>query len=373
MNQNTIALSLARPGFALQVDLTLPPRGITVLFGPSGCGKTSLLRCVAGLERGHNARVHVGGHVWQDDSQKIFLPTWKRALGYVFQEASLFEHLTVQRNLEYGLLRDRSALRISLNESIELLGIGHLLQRRSHELSGGERQRVAIARALASQPQLLLMDEPLAALDHARRLDILPWLQRLRDELHIPMLYVTHSPDELARLADTVVVMAKGRVTASGPASEILSQIDPPLVAGDDAGCLLDGTVMLRDTRWHLASIALGSAQAGDPEVWLRDDAGAAGLQIGHRVRLRILARDVSLTTRRPLETSIQNILPGTVDAIAPDTHPSQALVRVVLKTASAQPPCAVVARMTLRAVHSLGLAVGMPVWAQVKSAALVG
>ena len=260
---NLIRLTLARPAFTLEVDLTLPVRGITALFGVSGSGKTTLLRSVAGLERGHNGLVRIDTQVWQDDSQGLFLPTWRRPLGYVFQEASLFDHLDVRGNLTYGQRRSGGAGQgIALDQAIELLGIGALLQRRPHQLSGGERQRVAIARALASQPQLLLLDEPLAALDYARRQDILPWLERLRDELHIPMLYVTHAADEVARLADTLVVLDQGRVSASGPVAEVLTRVETPVVLGEDAGALLDGTVQERDARWHLARVGFADRKS---------------------------------------------------------------------------------------------------------------
>lgn len=353
---NLIRLTLARPAFTLEVDLTLPVRGITALFGASGSGKTTLLRSVAGLERGRNGLVRIGTQMWQDDSQGIFLPTWRRPLGYVFQEASLFDHLDVRGNLAYGQRRS-AGQGIALEQAIELLGIGGLMQRRPHALSGGERQRVAIARALASQPQLLLLDEPLAALDYARRQEILPWLERLRDELSIPMLYVTHAADEVARLADTLVVLEQGRVTAAGPVAEVLTRIDAPVVLGEDAGALLEGTVQERDTRWHLMRVGFASGS-----LWLRD----SGLPVGQRVRLRVLARDVSLATEAPQHTSIQNLVPCQVEAVVPDVHPSQVLVRLVCEESM------LLARITARAADALGLAPGLPVWAQVKSVALV-
>ena len=356
-DSNHIRLSLARPDFALHADLLLPARGITALFGPSGSGKTTLLRCVAGLERAEGALVQIAGEVWQDDERRVFLPTWRRPLGYVFQEASLFDHLDVRGNLRYGLRRtgDR-AQAAALEAAIDLLGIGSLMQRRTSQLSGGERQRVAIARALATQPRLLLLDEPLAALDHARQREILPWLERLRDELHIPMLYVTHSANEVARLADTLVVMAHGRVVASGPAASVLASIDAPVLLGDDAGALLDATVCERDTRWHMVRVDFAGGS-----LWLGD----SGVALGRKVRLRVLARDVSLATEPPRSTSIQNLLKGTVLAVAPDAHPSQALVRVQCGAST------LLARVTLRAVDTLGLVAGKPVWAQVKSVAL--
>jgi len=354
---NRIRLALARPAFRLQVDLALPASGITVLFGASGSGKTTLLRCVAGLERAGDAVVTIGGQTWQDERQGVFLPTWQRPLGYVFQEASLFDHLDVQANLDFGRKRVPGGGAIALDAVIGLLGIAHLLQRRTHELSGGERQRVAIARALATQPRLLLLDEPLASLDHARRQEILPWLERLRDGLRIPMLYVTHSADEVARLADALVVLEQGSVKAAGPTAQVLARIDVPVVLGEDAGALLQGHVAERDARWQLARVDFSGGS-----LWLRD----SGLASGHAVRLRVLARDISIATAPPQATSIQNILPCTVDSIAPDAHPSQALVRLACGTD------VLLARVTARAADALGLAPGMLVWAQVKSAALV-
>ena len=218
-----ITLNLDRgTDFRLDVSFEIPDKGITVLFGPSGCGKTTVLRCTAGLERA-GGRVVVADRVWQDDARNIFVPAWERRLGYVFQEASLFEHLNVEGNLHFGLRhKDARGGLARFSEAVELLGIGHLLRRRVQLLSGGERQRVAIARALLMTPDLILMDEPLAALDWNRKQEILPWLERLRDELSVPMLYVTHSADEMARLADQVICFENGRIVAEGPLEEVL-------------------------------------------------------------------------------------------------------------------------------------------------------
>jgi molybdate transport system ATP-binding protein len=354
---NQIRLTLDRPDFSLQVDLALPANGITVLFGPSGSGKTTVLRCVAGLERAKEALVRIGGETWQDEARGLFLPTWQRPLGYVFQEASLFDHLDVRGNLAYGRKRVRGQGAIALDAAVEMLGIGHLLARRPHQLSGGERQRVAIARALAAQPRILLLDEPLAALDHARRQEILPWLERLRDELHIPMLYVTHAAAEVARLADTLVVLDQGRVVAAGPVAATLADAGVPVVLGEDAGALLEATVAERDGTWHLARVAFPGGA-----LWLRD----TGAEVGKRVRVRVLARDVSIARQLPEESSIQNLLPCTVQAVAADAHPSQVLVRLACGES------ALLARITARAAHALELHHGQAVWAQVKSAALV-
>src|SRR6266581_473425 len=230
------------PGFRLDARLDLPGRGVTALFGPSGSGKTTALRCIAGLERAADAYLAIGAEVWQDDANGIFVATHRRALGYVFQEASLFPHLSVRRNLEYGLKRIAAAeRRVAWDQAIELMGIGALMERMPERLSGGERQRVAIVRALLTSPRLLLMDEPLAALDAQRKAEILPYLERLHRELEIPLLYVSHAADEVARLADTLVVMQHGRVVAQGALSETLARLDLPIRLGEDAGVVLDG------------------------------------------------------------------------------------------------------------------------------------
>jgi molybdate transport system ATP-binding protein len=353
-----LRLQWQRADFQLQVDLALPVAGITVLFGASGSGKTTLLRCVAGLERPANGLVSLGSDVWQDDTRGIFTPTWQRDLGYVFQEASLFEHLDVQHNLRFGLKRsNKPGGAQALARAINLLGIGHLLHRQPVSLSGGERQRVAIARALATQPRLLLLDEPLAALDWARRQEILPWLEKMRDELRIPMLYVTHAADELARLADHLVVLEQGAVKAEGAAQEVLARIQYPVIVGEDAGVLLRGRVVQRDAQWHLAQIEFPGGV-----LWVRDN----GIALGQQVRLRVLARDVSLTVNEIHDTSIQNHLPGQIEALAADVHPSQALVQI------RSGESILLARVTQRALSALNLSVGSPVWAQVKSVAVI-
>jgi molybdate transport system ATP-binding protein len=351
-----LQVRLARGDFLLDVDLALPASGITAVFGPSGSGKTTLLRCVAGLEAPDLARIVVDGETWQDTQQGVHLPTHRRPLGYVFQEASLFDHLDVAGNLAFGRKRagtDDAALAPLLR----LLGVEPLLRRRPHELSGGERQRVAIARALATQPRILLLDEPLAALDAARRREILPWLEELRDKLRIPMLYVTHSGDEVARLADHLVLLDAGRVRAAGPLAQTLARIDLAAVPGEEAGALLHGTLVARDPQWQLAQVRFDGGT-----LWLPDP----GFALGHAVRVRVLARDVSLALLPPERSSIQNVLPCTVRAIAPGGHASQALVQLECGGVL------LLARITARAVHALALASGASVWAQVKSAALV-
>ncbi len=353
-----VRLHLARPPFTLSVDLQLPEAGITVLFGASGSGKTTVLRCVAGLERAHDAQVRIGGELWQDDRQRLFVPTWRRPIGYVFQEASLFDHLDVRANIAFGLKRiPVGQAAQTVDHAVELLGIGHLLNRMPSRLSGGERQRVAIARALATRPRLLLLDEPLAALDHARKQEILPWLERLRDHLHMPMLYVTHSADELARLADHVVVLDAGRVRAQGPTTELLSSISAAVLSGDEVGAVLPGRVVERQAEWHLCRVEFGGGS-----LWLRD----SGLAVGQAVRLRVLARDVSLAVHEPQGSSILNHLPCTIEACATDAHPSQVLVRAAVGSTH------LLARITARSFQALGLSPGRDAWLQVKSVALL-
>jgi len=367
-----IKLHLQRPSFELNVDVQLPATGITVLFGPSGSGKTTMLRCVAGLEKAPHGRVALEQSVqplqppfvWQDHTREVWVPTWKRDLGYVFQEASLFEHLNVLQNVGYGLKRcHKPGGPQALEQAIELLGINHLMERPIASLSGGERQRVAIARALATQPRLLLLDEPLSSLDPSRRQDILPWLEHLRDALSIPMLYVTHSMDELVRLANHVVVLAQGRVQQSGLLQQVLTELNTTLAQGDDAATLITGAVDQIDTAWNLARVAFTGGS-----IWLRDD----GFTQGQNLRLRVLAKDVSLSTVQPQHTSIQNLLPCTVESVTPDTHLSQALVRLRCWPDSVAAQDVLLARITRRAVQDLQLQAGSNVWAQVKSVALV-
>jgi len=351
------SFQLSYPGFALDAAFNAPARGVTALFGPSGSGKTTLLRCIAGLQRAPQGRFALRGEVWQDE--RVFVPPHRRAIGVVFQEASLFPHLDVRGNLDYGRRRIAPAeRRVALEQAIELLGIAPLLQRRVDALSGGERQRVAIARALAVSPRLLLMDEPLAALDAPAKAAILPYLDRLHEALTLPIVYVSHALDEVARLADHVVLLEAGRVIASGPLGETLSRLDLPLRLGDHAGVVLDAQVGERDAQWHLARLDI----TGGGAVWARDH----GVPLGQRVRVRVLARDVSLARTQLAGSSIVNQLPGAVEAIVDDAHPALALVRVRVGSA------ALLARLTRQSANMLQLAPGQAVWAQVKSVALM-
>ncbi|MFH1872201.1 MAG: molybdenum ABC transporter ATP-binding protein [Pseudomonadota bacterium] len=351
----TAQFKLAWPGFSLDVDLELPGRGVTALFGQSGCGKTTLLRCIAGLERGAG-RLAINGETWQDAG--VFLPTHRRPLGYVFQDARLFAHLDVGRNLDYGRRRAASGNSRGDAAIVELLGLGPLLGRLPERLSGGEQQRVAIARALLSAPRLLLLDEPLAALDHARKQEILPYLERLRDELDIPVIYVSHAADEVARLADHLVVMDGGRAVVQGPLAETLARIDLPIRLGEDAGAVFAATVVERDAEWHLARVEFDGG-----ELWVRD----SGVAVGRQVRVRILARDVSLANSRHDDVSILNLLPATVLAHAAEDHPSAILVQ--LRVGGTK----LLARLTRRSAQRLDLARGREVWVQIKAVALIG
>jgi len=347
------------PGFTLDVDLQLPGRGVTALFGPSGCGKSTLLRCMAGLNAAPNGRCVINGEVWQDGAQ-AGLPTHQRPLGYVFQEPQLFAHLSVRANLQYGRSRTaRVAQQVAWDRAIELLGIAHLLERRTAGLSGGERQRIAIARALLTSPRLLLMDEPLAALDLARKNEFMPYLERLTHDLDIPVVYVSHAPDEVARLADHIVVMEAGRVLASGPLAEVLARVDLPIRLGEDAGVVLEGVVVERDTAWSLARVAFPGGC-----LWVRD----GGHEKGSAVRIRILARDVSLALTPATDTSLLNSLPVVVEQLAEESHSALALCRLRVGTSSS-----LLSRLTRRSAAALGLAPGQPVWAQIKAVALIG
>jgi molybdate transport system ATP-binding protein len=343
--------------FTLDVGLDLPGKGVTALFGPSGCGKTTLLRCMAGLTRATQGQLTVHGEVWQDASR--FIPTHQRPLGYVFQEANLFAHLNVQRNLLYGQARvPVGEQRIAMTSVVDLLGIAHLLERMPQGLSGGERQRVAIARALLTSPRLLLMDEPLAALDLARKNEFLPYLERLHDELDIPVLYVSHAPDEVARLADHIVVMQDGRAIGAGPLTETLARLDLPIHLGEDAGVVLHAVVAAIDATWHLARVEFPGGS-----LWVRD----AGHAIGHAVRVRILARDVSIALAPVTGVSIQNCLPATVEQTADDYHPALSLLRLRVGESP------LLARLTRRSAAALALESGKPVWVQIKAVALIG
>jgi molybdate transport system ATP-binding protein len=355
-------LRWTRRDFTLDVALQLPMQGVTALFGPSGCGKTTLLRTLAGLERA-SGRVALGDERWQDDAAGVFVPPHRRALGYVIQESALFPHLDVAANLAYGRRRSGAdGARVDLPALVDLLGIGTLMQRRPATLSGGERQRVAIARALATGPRLLLMDEPLAALDAPRKAEILPYLERLSRTLALPVLYVTHAIDEVARLANHLVLMDGGRVRAAGPLAELLARPDLAWAGPDEAGVVLDTTLAGHDERYELSRVAFAGG-----ELWL----GRVPRGLGERVRVRVPARDVSLARDRPAETSILNVLPAEVRAL----HGQGGTVMVRLacvEGASAAEGAPLLARITRRSAEGLGLRPGDRLYAQVKGVSLM-
>ena len=342
--------------FTLSAAFDAPARGVTALFGASGSGKTSLLRCIAGLEHA-TGMLRINGHVWQDE--KTFVPVHRRPLGYVFQESSLFPHLSVRANLEYGYRRIAPAeRRVQLDQVVEWLGLSHLIERNNpSQLSGGERQRVAIGRALLTSPRILLMDEPLSALDAGSKQEILPYLERLHRELDIPVFYVSHAMDEVARLADHLVLLEKGRVIASGALHETLARLDLPTAHFDDAGAVIEAAVAQQDETYHLTRVDFSGGH-----LWV----GKVNQPFGSGVRARVLARDVSIATQAPQGSSINNILNARIEEIR-DEGPDKVIVR--LKVGDTQ---VLLSRITRRSRDQLSLVAGMYVCAQVKSVALM-
>ncbi len=346
-----------RKDFQLNVDLTLPGSGITALFGQSGSGKTTCLRAMAGLERATQAYFSIGDKVWQDEAKQFFVPTHQRALGFVFQEASLFPHLSVRANMEFGQKRaSTAASRFALPEISELLGISALLERAPDQLSGGERQRVGIARALLAGPEILLMDEPLAALDLKRKREILPYLEQLHCELDIPIIYVSHAPDEVARLADHLVLLDAGQVVASGPLNQVLSRLDLPEAFAEDSG-----VVILTRVAAHEPD-DLTRLEFPGGEIFVSQRPEAAGTPL----RCRIHARDVSLTLKPQTESSILNCVAATVKELASTDTVGHMLVKLDVAGAP------LLARITRRSADKLGIRAGLQLHAQIKSVALL-
>ncbi len=378
MIENIIAqFQLNYSAFQLDVDLRLPNSGVTVLFGESGSGKTTLLRCIAGLQHAENGYLEINGKVWQDSAKNLFLPTHKRNLGYVFQEANLFAHLTVLGNLEYGLKRiAQNSKSEHFKQVIELLGIEHLMKRMPERLSGGEKQRVAIARALVLNPEILLMDEPLAALDAKRKQEILPFLTRLHNELKIPVLYVTHSQQEVAQLADYLVLLEKGKVQAAGLLAETLSRLDLPQAQEREAASVWQVTVVEHEADYHLTRVAFAGGELSLPAI---------NAALGTSLRLQIHARDVSITLEKSNATSILNILSAVITAIADDAN-GQILVQLrltknnVMSVMTASPlkdwqSCGetkLLAHITRKSAHLLNLQVGMAVYVQIKGTSIL-
>jgi molybdate transport system ATP-binding protein len=357
----TTSLSGQVGAFQLDVAFEIPMRGITALFGPSGCGKTTILRCLAGLERlpGH---ISVGGDVWQDTAGGRFVPTHRRHIGYVFQEASLFPHLSVRDNLLYGARRAREAQpadTLDLDAVTRLLGIVHLLNRAPATLSGGERQRVAVGRALLSRPRLLLMDEPLSALDRLTKEEILPYFEMLHEVLALPIVYVSHDLSEVERLADTLVLLKAGRVLASGSLTELQTDASLPLLRASDASVVLAGQVVRHDQTFSLTVLAFDGGELIVPGLHGR---------LGDKRRLRIAASDVSIVRSVQKDTTILNCLPVHIQAIEDaDAAPH---VHVILSPG--QGGTLIVARITRRSMMALSLAPGQRVYAQIKSVSLV-
>lgn len=350
-----IRLRHAHAGFSLDVDITAPLAGVTALFGPSGCGKTTILSAVAGLLRPDAGRIAVAGRVLLDTAARVAVPAHRRRCGVVFQEARLFPHLTVLDNLRYGARRaPRDAVGPGLEEVVALLGLDALLGRTTPALSGGEAQRVALGRALLSRPRLLLLDEPLAALDLPRRAEVLPFLARLRATTDVPMLYVTHALDEVDALADWLVLLEAGRVLASGAVAAVVARTDLPLLGQRrDAGVLLECRVAAQDgvrglTQLAFAGGALRVAQRPEP--------------VGTTLRLRLRARDVAVATEVPRGLSINNVLPATLSAIEPLGDTAECMLRLDVG------PTPLLARVTRDAVARLGLVPGQPVFALVKA-----
>jgi molybdate transport system ATP-binding protein len=344
--------------FALDVDLRLPSSGITVLFGHSGSGKTTLLRCIAGLQHAQQGYLSINGEIWQNSDQQLFLPTHKRSLGYVFQEANLFAHLTVLDNLAFGLKRiGQKPDSDKFRQIVELLGIEHLMERLPERLSGGERQRVAIARALVLNPAILLMDEPLASLDFKRKQEIMPFLTRLHNELNIPVLYVTHSQQEVAQLADYLVVLDSGKVQAAGSLSDTFSRLDLPLAQDKQAGSVWQVRVIAHETEYHLTHVGFDGGELSLPAI---------NAPLGTKLRIQIHARDVSIILEVPKATSILNILPATITDIVDDGEDGQTVLRLQV---GSQP---LLAHITRKSAHKLDLQTGMSVYVQIKGTSIL-
>jgi molybdate transport system ATP-binding protein len=339
----------------MDMEFEVPSPGVTVLFGPSGVGKSTVILAAAGLLRPNECRVEIDSQVMADTATGVWLPPERRRVGLVFQDARLFPHMSVATNLRFGMRRARPGT-VRFDEVVELLGIGALLDRRPHTLSGGERQRVAIGRALLAQPRLLLMDEPLASLDAARKAEILPYLTRLKTALRLPVLYVTHDLDEVTRLADSMVLLEAGHVVAFGPLAEVAARADLPLAQRDDAAGLLHGRVVEHDVGRELTRLHAAGAAFWVPLL---------DLPVGSDTRIRIPAREVILAGKPPESISLHNIVAGTVRRIANDPTRRAVMVEIALDDG------ALLARVTPDAIARLALSPGGPVLALVKSTSI--
>ena len=353
----SVAAIKQRGSFRLDAAFELPTPGVVALFGRSGCGKSTLIDIIAGLLEPDAGRVALDETVLLDTQRGLDLPPERRGVGYVFQDARLFPHLRVAGNLRYAQKRASAAAYVDFDTVVSLLDLAALMDRRVHGLSGGERQRVALGRALLSQPRLLLLDEPLAALDRARREEVLPYLETLRDRLAIPMVYVTHNFDEVLRLATHIVLMQAGAVIAQGGIGEM--SLDPhlrALIGPDEVGAIVEGVVLGLDAAGNLTRLQVGRGEIHVP---------ARGLVVGTKLRVQLLARDIIVSTRVPLHLSVRNSLAGVVTSIQSDEADSD------LITLDVGSP--LLARITKAATRELGLEPGMPAWALVKSVSLRG
>ncbi|MEM9755405.1 MAG: molybdenum ABC transporter ATP-binding protein [Pseudomonadota bacterium] len=344
-----IRLTKRLGALTLDVDTAIGP-GVTAVYGPSGAGKTSLLRAIAGLLRPESGRIEIAGDVWFDGDSGLNVPPARRRVGYVFQEPRLFPHLTVARNLRYGLRKDGD-----VDALVDLLGLGPLLARRPAALSGGEAQRVALGRALLSDPKVLLMDEPLSALDVGRKREILPYFEQLRAETARPILYVSHDIDEIARLADRVIVVEAGRAAPAQPLAEVIAGA----AAGSTLGRTIAGGLLAAQVVGYHTGDGLTELRLGGETLWIPGRHGTAG----ETLRLRIDARDVMLALNRPDRVSALNVLPVRITAID-DGPDAGALVRLTL---AGQP---LAARVTRRSQMALGLTPGLEIYAVIKSLA---
>lgn len=346
---------LRRADFGLRVAVDVPLEGVTAVFGASGSGKTTLLRAVAGFERPDQGRIAVGAETWFDTATRTDVPPHRRTAGFMFQDTRLFTHLDVAGNLDFAARRaSTDGGGFDRRDVVTALDLEPLLHRRTASLSGGERQRVALGRTLLTRPRILLLDEPLAALERERKAEILPFLEGALSRFGIPTLYVSHDIDEVARFADRMVLLRAGRVQAHGPTTQMLERLDlQPAMGRFEAGVLLAGRVLHRDPRLHLTWVDVGGDEIAVPEI-----TGAGG----QAVRLRIRARDVALAIRRPEGISIRNVLPGTLLELTPGEGPGFVEALVQLRAARIR------SRLTLAAVEELRLEPGMSVFALVKT-----
>lgn len=360
MSQGLIKIEVETPleSFTLRINEQLPTQQIITLFGHSGCGKTTLLRCLSGLNRPKHGYIKIDEEVWQDDRVQKFVPPWARSIGVVFQEASLFGHLTVLDNLNFGFKRSKTSQVSRLKDIVEAFDIGELLHRLPHSLSGGQKQRVALARAMSTNPKLLLLDEPLASLDPEAKNKLLPLIKSSCKDFNTSMIYVTHSPQEVAYLSHTLMVMSQGVISVCAPLLEALSNSNNPWILGEDVSSVLEGQITQRDAAFGLVQL---SFEGGN--LWAKD----TGLKISEKVRLSILAKDVSLSLSQHTDSSIQNSLLTQIVAIIDDpVESSQSLVQTRLASSL------IWSRITQRAIHQLNLQIGQNVWLQIKAVALM-